>query len=119
MYSRNYDSTEDFTVPKNYDGTAFSAKAEDCAQDAPPRDAPSAGGESAEAFAKSSGGFFSSLFGKLPFAGALPQLGFPGQMKLPEIHGEELLIIAVALFLLFSKNGDKESAIILLILLFF
>ena len=118
MYSRNYDSTEDFTVPKNYDGTAFSARAEDCENGAP-RDAPSVGGESAEAFSKSSGGFFSSLFGKLPFAGMLPQLGLPGQMKLPEIHSEELLIIAVALFLLFSKNGDKESAIILLLLLFF
>ena len=119
MYSRNYDTTDDFSVPKNYDGTAFSAHKEESAKGAEA----GGGGEDGcvkEAFAPSGGGgFFSSLLGKIPFASSLSGFGLPTALKMPEIHGEELLIIAVALFLLFSKNGDKECAIILLILLFF
>ena len=114
VYSRNYDTTEDFSVPKNYDGTAFGARKEDSAPSAEPSN------EGAkEAFAPpQEGGFFSSLLGKIPFASSLSAFGLPAPLRMPEIHGEELLIIAVALFLLFSKNGDKECAIILLILLF-
>ena len=37
---------------------------------------------------------------------------------LPKIELEELIIIGLALFLFFSKNGDKECALILLSLIF-
>ena len=41
-----------------------------------------------------------------------------GGIRLPKIGTEEILILAAAAFLLFSKSGDKECAIFLLILLF-
>ena len=47
------------------------------------------------------------------FGGSFPK------MRMPEIHGEEILIIALAAFLFFSKSGDKESAFMLLLLLLF
>ena len=57
------------------------------------------------------------------FAGLFPFKLFPGGLKsifnLDSFHigTEEILIIAVALFLLFSKGGDKECSVILLLLL--
>ena len=117
MYSRSYEASEGVKIPTNYDGTAFT----------PPGDTepPAEGGRAEEAGAFShgggQGGLFSSLFDKFPIASFLPKLGFPelSRLKMPEIHGEEILIICVALFLLFSKNGDKECAVMLLILLLF
>lgn len=44
-------------------------------------------------------------------------LGF-GNFSLQKIGKEEILIIAAAAFLFFSKEGDRELAIILLLLLF-
>ena len=41
-----------------------------------------------------------------------------GNFGLQKIGTEEILIIAAAAFLLFSKEGDKECAIMLLLLLF-
>ena len=40
-----------------------------------------------------------------------------GRFSLPKIGKEEILIIAMAAFLLFSKDGDKECAIMLILLL--
>ena len=60
------------------------------------------------------------LFSGIPFLSGL----FGGQMKLPAGLGikklglEELLIIGTALLLFFSKNGDKECAILLIAVLF-
>ena len=41
-----------------------------------------------------------------------------GNFGLQKLGKEEILIIATAAFLLFSKEGDKECAIMLLLLLF-
>ena len=46
-----------------------------------------------------------SLWGRLPF-------------HPPRFEGEDLLILGIAALLFFSKDGDKECALLLLILLF-
>ena len=59
-----------------------------------------------------------SFLSKLPFGNLLPKLGLNGNFGLQKIGKEEILIIATAAFLFFSKDGDKECAIMLLLLLF-
>jgi hypothetical protein len=102
MYSRNYFENELPTpaVPENYVGTAFGAEPEQ------PPDEP----ETAPVAAKPSATPHTGLLGSL-------NLPFLSGIKLPEIGSEEILIIAVALFLLLSQHGDKECAIMLLLLL--
>lgn len=114
MYSRNYypDEQERVTLPDNYDGTAFSEHTVEQSTQAAtePQFAEEHHDDSVLAsIGKSS--LFSGLFGK----GSL--LGIEG-LRMPKIGTEELLIIATAAFLFFSKNGDRESALILLLLLF-
>ena len=128
MYTRTY-FTEDkkIDVPENYDGTAFgengiglnareSEKAESDfsvkESDFPGEDAP-----------VSQKAKFSSRFDKLPIKSIFQ--GFPFSL-FKEKEGdvginfgtEEILICAVALYLFFSKGGDRECAIMLLVLLF-
>lgn len=59
------------------------------------------------------------LIDKLPFAGFLGRLIPDKERKIsiPKIGAEEILIIATATFLFFSKEGDKECAIMLFLLL--
>ncbi len=72
------------------------------------------------------GGIFDSLFGALPLGGLgnlFPAIGswFSGEKGGDEGKGfatEDLLILAVAAILFFSKFGDKECALMLLFLLF-
>ena len=59
-----------------------------------------------------------SFLSKLPFGNLLPKLGLNGNFGLHKVGKEEILIIATAAFLFFSKEGDKECAIMLLLLLF-
>ncbi len=116
MYSRNYFDTEEphgipTAVPENYVGTAFAEQAieekdiptfaEHC-EPCEPEAAPSSAHNSAPCGGSLLGGI------KLPFL---------ENLKIPEIGTEEILIIAVALFLLFSKNRDPECAVMLLLLL--
>ena len=123
MYSRSYNTERQIgkTLPSGYDGCAFSEEKSDENLDTPPilseRDGPCAhlGGEpgdAAEASARpsSSGGFLSGIFSSFLGGG-----GF--NLRLPRIGTEEILIIATALFLLFSKEGDTECALLLLLLL--
>ncbi len=120
MYTRSYypDGSLKVTPPDNYDGTAFSENALP-----PPREETevSFAEESyAEASAKpreesaaidvSSIPFLSGFFGNGGLLGGL-------NLKIPKIGTEEILILATAAFLFFSKDGDKESALILLLLL--
>ena len=134
MYTRSYYGEENkITVPENYDGNAFIQESE--AEDpkiAPmpthsgetkisPREEPTfVEEEDSEACAEAvreRGGFLSSVFKKLPLQGLFSQGGiFNGQGF--KIGGEEILIIALAIFLFFSRDGDRECALILLLLLF-
>ena len=107
MYSRSYYPEDTHpSLPDGYDGVAFSDRIEDIPTDVRPQPdqneaVPTSGGAS----------ILSGLFGK----GGL--FGIEG-IKMPKIGTEEILIIATAAFLLFSKNGDRECALILLFLLF-
>ncbi len=116
MYSRNYFDTElpSSGLPENYVGTAFAEPPYE-EQKIPEPEAPcdiceekeeAATQCSAHATGPQSGSLFGGI--KLPFLDTL---------KIPEIGTEEILIIAVALFLLFSKDGDRECAVMLLLLL--
>ena len=107
MYSRSYYQEDEMhTPPVNYDGTAFSS-----------------GNESGEDGETVSAGL---NFQPTKPSGSGALFGLSGlfdffdkdKFSLNKIGTEELLILAAAAFLLFSKGGDKECAIILLILLF-
>lgn len=103
MYTRSYSDEMKMPLPEGYGGTMLGK------DDEP---APVSEPEVVEASA-GAGGLLSRLIpsglGKI-----LPGTLF-GSFKL---GGEELLIGAVAIFMLLSSNGDKECAIMLLLLLF-
>ena len=112
MYSRSFypEAEETASFPKNYDGTALLPP---IAPQEPPAE------HSAEDIREVSapqGNYGSGLFSSL---GHLPAVGeLFGKLKFPSFGGEEILILAVAAMLFFSKEGDKECALILLFLLF-
>ncbi len=144
MYTRSYTPEEraPIKLPEHYDGNAFSEP------EAPPRvhasaetvmpreevhtsesyesgiprelphDSPREEAVPSSADARETGAFGnllnSPLLGRL-----LPSFKSLGGGVLPfKLGGEELIIIGVALFLLFSGSGDLECALILLFLLF-
>ena len=116
MYTRSYfkDETESPKPPENYSGIALTEdeEPESTSTGANPwekaEEAPVMKTESRSAFSDLLfGGRLSGLFKGHCGAGGL----------LGGIGSEEILIIAMALFLLLSKDGDKECAIMLLILL--
>ena len=101
MYTRSYSDNPALTLPEGYAGTMLegdAVKDETCNEPATEASAPASG-------------ILSGLGG----IGSIFNLKHLGDVK---IGTEELLIAAVALFLLFSKNGDKECAIMLLLTLF-
>ena len=125
MYTRTYnENVGEIIIPERYGGTSFGQKERDDireetdtadkgknpwedeeihTEDSPKSD------EAAEASAQPSkltfSGFFSNIFKNDIFG-------------LQKFGKEELLIIATAAFLFFSKEGDKECAIMLILLLF-
>ena len=131
MYSRSYIGNDaPVTVPEGYDGIAMKdsptnvsdgyqeTKSTGVSEKAPqlnPWEAdrptkPEEKEESVGAFSAPGSSLGTLLSGlKLPIVGAL---------KLPRIGTEEILILAAAAYLLFSKGGDKECALMLIILLF-
>ena len=129
MYTRNYiDDGSGVTIPQNYDGIAFDTDSPDNKNTVSasmgekkisPPDIPKEDEEYTQTSkTEGMGGILSGLFGKGGIKSIFPSLGslFPlDQFKLGK---EEILLIGIALFLLFSKEGDKECAIILLLLLF-
>ena len=138
MYTRTYQAEEEkITVPENYDGNAFREDRE-CESFSPcdintsqnteteakcDMIQESASGASTECSVdsektSSGDGILASIFkrggGKSSFLDSLP---FVKNGRF-DIGTEEILIVAVAVFLLLSKSGDKECAIMLLLLLF-
>ena len=134
MYTRSYyPEQEKLTVPENYDGYAFSEEKTESEvneqkdnQETPaplraPWDTPSEHTEEkaqeVSASPKSYESTFGGLMGKLPFWKNFGGLDL-FKKGLSDFGTEELLIIGIALFLLFSKSGDKECSLMLLFLLF-
>ncbi len=128
MYSRSFfnDDKEMPTPPENYGGTALGEEetapslkdssaedakgAEECLKDCD---------NEAKKCGISSHGCGDGLFGGLFSGGGFSSLFGGGGIKslISKIGTEEILIIATALFLLLSKEGDKECAVMLLFLL--
>lgn len=133
MYTRAYYPEEEkITIPENYDGTALREQPETDEAKEPtetetplrpswdiPKEIEMKDDESDAVMSrpKESDGFFSGLRKKLPLSNIFGGLDIfrDGSLKL---GSEEILLIGVALFLFFTKGGDKECAIMLLLLLF-
>ena len=120
MYSRSYypEIQGHITTPENYDGTAFSDKGN---EEITERDSPCcADVETSGQSNGTGGGIFSALTESPLLSGIFGKGGLLGGIGLsaPHIGTEEILILATAAFLFFSKSGDRECAIILLLLLF-
>ena len=116
MYSRSdyADEATRVSLPENYDGTAFMERVpEEITEVAfiePEKE------KIVEASSQNDG--LVGGFGKIPILSSLFGQGTGlGSLKMPSIGVEEILILATAAFLFFSKDGDKESALILLLLL--
>ncbi len=121
MYSRSFypDTPDRLMPPENYDGTAFIERSEGGAENPIMTNTADAGESTQRESVQTSGGVLSSL--SIPFlSGLFDKGGLLGGLGLsmPKIGTEEILILATAAFLFFSKNGDREIALILLLLLF-
>ena len=134
MYSRSYEKDLP-TVPESYSGVAF-REPEHIPDDAPksvpksadvrfttspaPPDPKLTATTSAEVVEKEESvsavsGFFDKLQLGRMFSGIS---GFDfTKLSLPRIGTEEILIVGLALFLFFSREGDKECAVLLALLL--
>ena len=107
MYTRSFypDTGDRINLPENYDGTVFSGKVEEHKES-----------EATVANINKARDECNSILaghGKVPILSGLFGNGSPLSqlnLKLPTIGTEELLLIATAAFLFFSKDGDKESA---------
>ena len=122
MYTRSYsDTVGDIIIPEKYGGTSFvHSSAQEHHEAREQTHNPWEGQEQTTAREED--------VGEIKETSATPTKGGIGAMRsglfktdlftLPSIGREELLIIATAVFLLFSKEGDKECAIMLLLLLF-
>ena len=99
MYTRSFPEGADrVPLPSGYDGTAFEK-------------------EEAECFASvREENEDKGLLSKIPLFKGIRGLD---SFKLPfEIGAEELMLIGIALLLFFSKDGDRECAVLIAILLF-
>ena len=133
MYSRNYYTDEaQLKIPENYDGTALID--ERCKDNSPPTidsiegerenecsvstaesdaEAASLRLNMSDRYSEKAGGF--DILSLLSDRG-LKNLSL--KSLIPNFGTEELLLLALAAFLLFSKTGDKECAILILVLIF-
>lgn len=135
MYTRSYQREENsIAIPENYDGNAFreneytsQSEIDTAAKGyATPQFEEQAGevqsntDEAAPAFKKSKGtGLFGSIFSKIPFKSLLGgRASKLLNLESFKLGSEEILLIATALILLFSSEGDKLCAIMLLFLVF-
>ena len=128
MYTRPYNDNVGIIIPESYNGTAFrdEAKAEEMPadkEDAPAFSTPKAQGEtwdkdSSVHTERNKSEPVGSFLQNLPISNLFGGIFKNGRFSLQKIGTEEILIIATAAFLFFSKDGDKECALMLLLLLF-
>lgn len=105
MYTRSFNDEKDtvMSLPKGYDGVAFA----EC-EAAPEEEAQAVSAEAHGGSFLDSIPVFKNLFRGGIFSGGLNKIGT-----------EEILLLAAAAFLLFSRDGDKECAILLILLVIF
>ena len=131
MYTRSYYSNDEkLSVPENYDGNAFGDEKKDIASQSeeketykpvenniqPPRRETSEKTEAVIGNARE-GGLFNTILQKSHLGNIFGKIDI-FKNGFSDIGTEEILIVGIALFLLFSKSGDKECAVMLLLLLF-
>lgn len=122
MYSRSYsDDKGGIIIPDSYGGTAlFDPPIRE--QDEEPRGKnpweESAEKEASVSVENAETAEAPSFLSKLGIANFLPNIFKNGNFGLQKIGKEEILILATAAFLFFSKEGDRECALMLLLLLF-
>lgn len=120
MYTRTYnDDRRAILIPDSYGGTALSEgigaeSHEDKGKNPWEGETAKASAEPTETDDKET---FSAVQ-KPQMPSFLTNIFKNSSFSLQKIGTEEILILATAVFLLFSKEGDKECAIMLLLLLF-
>lgn len=122
MYTRAYtDDKRGILIPESYGGTALAegvfgerGDTEDKGKNPWEEEATTTSAEASEAKASEA----SAKASKWQFPPFLANIFKNDTFGLQKIGTEEILLIATAAFLFFSKEGDKECAIILLLLLF-
>ncbi len=103
MYTRPYNNDGlTIEIPDNYDGSMLGGQIAEPVHS----DNPGQGDEQCSARPT------------LPFSGLFGNFFKNGKFSLQTLEFEDLLIIGIALYMLFSKDGDKECGILLLLLLF-
>ena len=114
MYSRSYyaDEANRVALPENYDGTAFVMSQNETVAEQMHTEVKE------EKIVEASGQSCGSEAVRIPFLSSLFGTGGLGISTPINLGLEEILILATAAFLFFSKDGDKESALILLLLIF-
>ena len=108
MYTRSYGTEEDkLTLPSGYDGTAFEKEIREKAEEAAiPPDEPKLEEPSEEV----------GLFSRIPLLKSIR--GFE-RLRLPfDLGSEDLVLLGIALLLFFTKDGDRECALMIALLLF-
>ena len=119
MYTRSYYDDDKVNIPENYNGTVFEEKRGEESISEKEEDT-----RCHSEYTETAGSVknrilpFGELFEKFNLKGVLSDLKFPLSIKNHKWDFEDLLIVALAAYLLFSRDGDKECGIILIILLF-
>ena len=127
MYTRTYSNESGIVIPERYGGTSLGGTVRDEACSTPPYENQGREDENEIEGAvhtengegESEAVSASSFLSKLSFSRIFPNILKNDFFSLQSIGKEEILIIVTAAFLLFSKEGDKECAIMLLLLLLF
>ena len=124
MYTRTYFTDSDkLSIPENYDGNAFrERKRDDIAEPTVEEEHDGLTEQANEKYEKASIGAH-SFFERLPIKNFISKFSANGFFKggsspFSHLGYEEILIIALMLYMFFSKDGDKECAVMLLFLLF-
>ena len=130
MYSRSYSEDKaTILVPESYGGTALYEDVHTSVENDTETDQieytetgsigiDTAAKDNLDAPKATEAGLFSGFMSKLPFGNIFGNFFGNGKFGLQKIGTEEILIIATAAFLFFSSDGDRECAILLLLLLF-
>ena len=122
MYTRTYgDDHHGILIPESYGGTAFTEglKSEPSAPDESEQKTCTDEAEAASAVPNTTKKASATVDeSKSHFLAFLPNIFNFSNLSLQKLGNEEILIIAAAIFLFFSKEGDRELAIMLMLLLF-